>query len=169
MPTRAHETNLRQFSTDVISGAYWSSSSEGCARMDPYQVPSPSFSPLPSICCACAWHSTPSTVPPPAVPNDHPCKQRASSTLKAATRRSARPIPHPLAPQILPRFLHQSRRHRALRRNRAPHLGLPARCHARPRFGFVRRASRGDLGIGALAGAVAHTALYLFEVVRLAG
>jgi hypothetical protein len=47
----------------------------------------------------------------------------------------ARPIPHLPAPQILSWLLRQPRRHRALRGNRVPHLGLPARCqHTRFRF-----------------------------------
>lgn len=52
----------------------------------------------------------------------------------------ARPIPRLSTPQILPRLLRQPRRHRSLRGNRVPHLGIPARCH-QARFSLARRAS----------------------------
>ncbi|KAN0130535.1 hypothetical protein V8E53_011621 [Lactarius tabidus] len=105
MSTRAKETNLRRFSPGAIS--------------DAISV----FFTYPSSCCACARLSTLSTVPPPAVPNDHPSSnQRALSTLKAAAlRRIRRDLFHTLQ---LPkccrgfRLLCQPRRHRTLRMGR---------------------------------------------------
>jgi hypothetical protein len=60
---------------------------------DLHQVPSPSFSTISSSCCACAWHSTPSTVPPPSVPTARrSSEQRTSSSKGSAPPTSTTPI-----------------------------------------------------------------------------
>jgi hypothetical protein len=123
MSTRAKETNLRRFSPGAISGA-WADRHLPRATIDqPLPDAISVFFTYPSRCCACARLSTLSTVPPPAVPNDHPSSnQRALSTLKAAALRRIR---HDLFHTLqLPkccrgfRLLCQPRRHRTLRMGR---------------------------------------------------
>ncbi|KAN0132415.1 cytochrome P450 monooxygenase CYP52X1 [Lactarius tabidus] len=145
MLTRAQETNLRLFSVRAISALFTYPLELLCVRI---AFRSASRCPeRPSSLITARFIYSEGGAPTTPIKHDISTPSRSSNSTAASLSASSASC-------------------HALRRDRVSHLGLPARCHARPQFGFAGWASRAYLGIGVLAGAAARAVSYPFEVVR---